>query len=276
MSDFLARMAATSAERVRLARQACPDSDMASEARLASAPARIPPHQPFDLIAEIKLRSPAEGTLGDEVIDWRTPLIERAGRYVAGGAAAISVLTEPSEFGGSLEHLRVVADAVSVPVMRKDFLVDPYQVLEARAHGASGVLVIARILSADRLQELLSTSLEWGMFVLLEAFDRDDLLAIEAAIRGVPPTERDQLLVGVNARNLSTLKVEVGRLHELASALPADVRCVAESGMLSAADTARAADDGYRMALVGSALMRSQDPSQLVRDMLASGRAVRA
>src|SRR5580700_1616329 len=128
----------------------------------------------FDVIAELKLRSPAAGVLGEESQNW----LGRVAAYARGGAAAVSVLTEPSRFDGSLEHLRQAAAVLAplgVPAMRKDFLVDPYQVLEARAAGAGGVLVILRMLDAERVAELLDVAAEHGMFVLLEAFDGSDL-----------------------------------------------------------------------------------------------------
>src|SRR5580700_8384967 len=128
----------------------------------------------FDVIAELKLRSPAAGVLGDAGQDW----LGRVAAYARGGAAAVSVLTEPTRFDGSLEHLRraaAVLAPLSVPAMRKDFLVDRYQVLEARAAGAGGVLVILRMLPQRRVGELLDVAAELGMFVLLEAFDRIDL-----------------------------------------------------------------------------------------------------
>ncbi len=262
MSDFLQTMAASSAERA------------AATKRYSSA-ALDKPVVPlllgdFDVIAEIKDRSPAEGELatGDSN---RT---EQAQRYVEGGAAAISVLTEPSRFSGALTHLEEVIAAVpNTPVMRKDFLVEPVQVLEARASGASGVLLIVTMLSDDKMREMLDCAAEHDMFVLLESFDSSDL---ERASRLLDSSsdqdraERGQLLFGVNTRNLRSLHVDPDRLAKLAAGLPA-ARCVAESGLHDADDAATVAGLGYRLALVGTALMRSTDPASLVRAMREAG-----
>lgn len=179
----------------------------------------------------------------------------------------LSVLTEPEAFGGSLQLLRVVAEAAKVPVMRKDFLVDPFQVFEARAAGADGVLIIARILSDEVMDELLQAVEQTGMFALVEAFDISDLGRI-AALTG----SRSGLLVGVNCRDLETLRIEPSTHGELAGNLPS-TPAIAESGILDPSDVQRVAGLGYRGALVGSALMRSTDPAGLVASMLAAGRA---
>jgi indole-3-glycerol phosphate synthase len=196
--------------------------------------------------------------------------------YAAGGAAAISVLTEPSRFAGSLQHLGdVVAAVPGTPVMRKDFLVDPVQVLEARHAGASGVLLIVTMLGDRTLSAMLDCAAEFGMFVLLEAFGCDDVARmtrlLDTAARR-DSAERGRLLFGVNARDLRTLAVDPGRLAALAAALP-DGRRVAESGLQDSTDAARVAALGYSLALVGTALMRSDDPAGLVRAMRDAGRA---
>ena len=175
MSGFLDDMAARSAARVAEAIRHESADALERRARRAapSAPLRLSPLG-FDVIAELKLRSPAAGPLGNEREDW----LGRVTAYARGGAAAVSVLTEPARFDGSLEHLRKAAAALvpfGVPAMRKDFLVDPYQVLEARAAGAGGVLVILRMLTRPRIEQLLDVAAEQGMFVLLEAFDDVDL-----------------------------------------------------------------------------------------------------
>jgi indole-3-glycerol phosphate synthase len=228
----------------------------------------------FDVIAEIKDRSPAEGVL-------RTPAVfddreSRAKSYAAGGAAAISVLTEPSQFDGALSHLEAVAAAVpDTPVMRKDFLVEPVQILEARKAGASGVLLIATMLADTKLRAMLDCAWEHDLFVLLEAFDEDDLRRASALLCN--PVDGDkaaagQLLIGVNTRNLRTLQVDPERLKKLAPNLP-NASCVAESGLRFADDAARVAAWGYRLALVGTALMRSDDPEALLRAMRKAGAA---
>jgi indole-3-glycerol phosphate synthase len=264
MSDFLKDMAQSSAARAAKARKLT-DADFDKPVVPLSLGT-------FDLIAEIKNRSPAEGQLGCQSpyseSKGASHLISRAHDYSAGGAAAISVLTEPSRFDGELAHLETVVAAVpSTPVMRKDFLVEPVQVLEARAAGASGVLLITTMLDDVMLASMLDCAFEHGMFVLLESFDEEDLR------RSATHIDRDgQLLIGVNTRNLRTLEVDADRLERLARLLP-DVPCVAESGLRTAEDAARVAGWGYTMALVGTALMRSDDPTALVQGMRAAGAA---
>ena len=262
MSDFLQQMAELSAARAAAA-------DPVASADLDK------PSVPFDagtfgIIAEIKNRSPAEGALADTDSDRNG----RAMRYAEGGAAAISVLTEPSRFDGALEHLEEVVQAVpDTPVMRKDFLVDTVQVLEAKRAGASGVLLIAAMLSDDKLRSLLDCAAEHDLFVLLESFDEDDLARSAALLDNPADSDRandGQLLFGVNTRNLRTLHVDPDRLARLAPQLPAG-RCVAESGLYTADDAAAVAELGYSVALVGTALMRSDNPARLVADMRRAG-----
>jgi indole-3-glycerol phosphate synthase len=264
MSDFLQQMAKLSAQRA-----AAVSSIGAGDLDKPLVPLQL---GRFDVIAEIKARSPAEGALAGTGLDRGA----QAQAYVRGGAAAISVLTEPSRFDGALGHLEAVAAAVpGTPVMRKDFLVEPVQVLEARKAGASGVLLIAAMLSGGTLRAMLDAAFEHGMFVLLEAFDENDLVRSAAQLENAADRDRaaaGQLLVGVNTRNLRTLEVDPARLERLAPLLP-DAPCVAESGLKTADDAAAAAGWGYRLALVGSALMRSEDPAGLVGDMRAAGSA---
>jgi indole-3-glycerol phosphate synthase len=156
--------------------------------------------------------------------------------------------------------------------MRKDFLVDGYQVLEGRAAGASGVLAILRMLPRADLEELIDTALGLGMFVLLEGFDDADIELANALI-DARRAHRDLLMVGINSRDLVTLQVVPGRLDAMAASLPANVARVAESGVATAADAARVAAAGYDLALVGSALMSAADPALLAGAMLSQGRA---
>ena len=179
----------------------------------------------------------------------------------------ISVLTEPSEFGGSIEMLQAVAEAVSIPVLAKDFLVDPIQVYEARQAGADGVLVIARILDDVAMSEILDAVSDSGVFALLEAFDGDDLARIRTALSG-----RENLMAGVNCRDLDTLEVVPERHVALADQILTDVVNVAESAIETAPDVERVAVHGYRAVLVGSALMRADDRAQLVRELVEAGR----
>ncbi len=273
--DFLADMATSSRERCEAARAQRSVADLrAVIAGLPPAPSLVPSVAGFDLIAECKLRSPAVGQLRAAA---ETDIARTVQSYAQGGAAAVSVLTEPARFEGSLAHLERAAAALAaqrVPTMRKDFLVDPYQILEARAAGAGGVLLIVRMLTRGALEALLDAALEHGLFVLLETFDAAD---IDVALRLLAPRKAagDALLLGVNCRDLVTLQVVPGRLELLANQLPHNVLRVAESGVESAADAARLASAGYDLALVGSALMKSGDASQLTAAMLDAARAAR-
>ncbi len=260
MSDFLQEMAALSAERAASVAVTSTDLDK------PLVPLQL---DHFDVIAEIKDRSPAEGELATAEHNRAA----QAQRYAAGGAAAISVLTEPSRFLGKLQHIEEVVAAVpATPVMRKDFLVEPAQVLEARAAGASGVLLIVTMLADGKLRSMLDCAQEHGLFVLLESFDEDDLSRLANLMNtdDLDQAEQGQLLFGVNTRNLRTLAVDPDRLQNLAGSLP-EGRCVAESGLNTPTDTARVAGLGYSVALVGSALMRSEDPAALVASMRKDG-----
>jgi indole-3-glycerol phosphate synthase len=269
-AGFLGEMAASSAERVRAARRSVPESRLEEQARQMPRPPLLRLDPGFDLIAEHKLRSPAAGALFGP----QESLPRRLTAYADAGAAAVSVLTEPTRFDGSLAHLSEAAQQLApfaLPVMRKDFLVDPYQLLEARAAGASGALVIVRMLSRAAVDALIEHAGALGLFLLLEGFDEQDLALMSelTAAHGASAT----LLAGVNCRDLATLEVVPARLLELAPLLPRDVPCVAESGVGSPADAARVAAAGYRLALVGSALMRSDDPAALARALIGAGRA---
>jgi len=296
-SDFLQTMAQASQERALAAR-----TKLSENALLRQAQATAPPpplvRSPggFDLIAELKLRSPAVGKLRSAQEE---DPARRALTYAQAGACAVSVLTEPSRFDGSLAHLSAAGAAVRamrVPAMRKDFLVDPYQVVEARAAGAGGVLIILRMLSRPQLDELCAAAKACQLFGLLEAFDEADIeLAHEileaqstqepgpyrlgpsrsANSRARPGMAPVQWLVGVNCRDLSTLQVVPGRLEELVRLLPTQVPRVAESGVATAEDARRVAAAGYDMALVGSALMSGADPGTLAHDMIVAGRRAR-
>ena len=311
MSGFLDRMATGSRERAAATLAARPLADLRRQCRDLPPPVAPARAGGFDLIAELKLRSPALGDLGQADDD----LAARVTGYARAGAAAVSVLTEPTRFAGSLEHLRAAAAALAplgVPAMRKDFLVDPCQLYEARLAGAGGALLIVRMLSRGALGEMLDCARELGLFVLVEAFDEQDIVVAaevlaaggqggrrpperaslargaersRASAAGDPGDEgrpagdeiaRDDVLLGVNSRDLQTLEVVPGRLEQLAPLLPCDRARVAESGLTTAADAARMARAGYDMALVGGALMAAADPGGLVRAMLEAGREAAA
>jgi len=207
------------------------------------------------VIAEVKRRSPSKGELAE--IPEPAAL---AAAYARGGAAAISVLTEERRFGGSLADLRAVRSAVDVPVLRKDFIVTPYQLLEARAAGADLALLIVAALDDDTLRRLHDEAGELGLSVLVEVHDE-------------PETERAVALgaelIGVNARNLRTLDVDPDTFARLAPLVPDDRVLVAESGIAGPADVARFADRGARVVLVGEALVRDGNPEAAVRALAA-------
>lgn len=278
MSGFLDEMARSSAVRAARAMADEPFSALESRAKAAPRASRLTlSTRGFDVIAELKLMSPAAGRLGAPQDDW----LKRVTAYAEGGAAAVSVLTEPSHFDGSLEHLRQASAALApfnVPAMRKDFLVDPYQVLEARAAGAGGVLLIVRMLPRSQLLQLLDAAAEHGLFVLLEAFDLDDLHAARELLAARTPdgAGADEVLVGINSRDLQTLEVVPERFELLAPRLPLDRPAVAESGVATAGDAVRMMRLGFRLALIGTALMSRDDPRQLLREILATTRTVKA
>ncbi len=272
-SDFLQQMAASSRERVASARRTMSEAALLDLALATPAPPALHRHRDgFDLIAELKLRSPAAGQLrsADEDIPARVTAYARA------GACAVSILTEPSRFDGSLAHLQTGARALGplrVPAMRKDFLVDPYQVAEARVAGAGGILVILRMLPRSQIEALLERAAALGLFVLLEAFDERDIEQMHDLVTAAAP---GTMLAGVNCRDLVTLQVVPHRLEQLVRLLPTSVSRVAESGVGSAEDAQRVAAAGYDLALVGSALMQGHDPGALADAMLTAGRSARA
>jgi indole-3-glycerol phosphate synthase len=203
------------------------------------------------VIAEIKRRSPSRG-----LINARLDPSSRACAYASGGAAAISVLTEPAHFGGSEDDLESVRDAVLLPILRKDFIIDEIQIIEARAWGASAVLLIARALPPDRIRSLAKSSREWGIEALIEVRTDEEL---EAALRA------DARMIGVNSRDLETLDVNAEVIDLLLPRVPDAVVAIAESGIRTVADVERAASAGADAVLIGSLLTASGDPSAAVR-----------
>jgi indole-3-glycerol phosphate synthase len=271
MSGLLTEMAQTSLARLEQAKAR--ESEQALWARASDAPPaprlKLSP-EGFDVIAECKLQSPSAGDLSRNTRN----IDARVTAYAQGGACAVSVLTEPTRFGGSLEHLAQATAALTphrVPTMRKDFLVDPYQVMEARAAGAGGVLVIVRMLDRSRITALLDCACMLKMFVLLETFDAEDL-RIAHELLSARKGHSEQILVGVNCRDLERLTVELPRLWELAEYLPPGFTHVAESGVASVEDVKTIVDIGYHVALVGTTLMNASDPRKVLGEMLAVGR----
>jgi indole-3-glycerol phosphate synthase len=271
MSGLLTEMAQASLARLAQARARESERELWSRVcDLPAPPALKLSHEGFDIIAECKLHSPSAGDLSAHTSDVES----RIKAYAQGGACAVSVLTEPLRFGGKLEHLAqatAVLQPFGVPAMRKDFLVDPYQVMEARSVGASGVLVIARMLDQGRITALLDCAAMLKMFVLLEGFDAEDL-ALAGEVLSARKGHEEQVLVGVNCRDLQKLTVEVPHLEELVERLPAGFPRVAESGVSSLADVQHVVDLGYDLALIGTTLMHSDAPARTLSEMLARGR----
>ena len=207
-----------------------------------------------NVIAECKRRSPSKGVL---CADYDPVSIARA--YEHGGAAAISVLTEPTFFDGSLAHLTAVRAAVMLPIIRKDFIVGEYQLFEARAAGADAVLLIVAALTQRELVSLRARANELGLAALVEVHDDAELTrAIDSGAT----------LVGVNNRNLRTLAVDVDASYRLAARLPSHVVGVSESGLQTREDLERLSDAGYRAFLIGERFMTAADPAGAIRDLI--------
>jgi indole-3-glycerol phosphate synthase len=203
------------------------------------------------LIAEVKRRSPSAGDIRSDL----DPTIH-AGRYARSGATAVSVLTDGPFFGGSLEDLKAVSVTAGIPTLRKDFILDEIQIAEARAAGASAVLLIVRALSPARLRDLLAHTRSLGLEALVEAHDARELdTALEAGAS----------IVGINSRNLDDFRIDIDAAWALIARMPKDVVAIAESGMATQADVERAAEAGADGVLIGTALSSAPDPSALVQ-----------
>jgi indole-3-glycerol phosphate synthase len=223
------------------------------------------PIRPFDValagsglsvIAEIKRRSPSAGDIAPGL----DPAL-LASRYVEGGAAAVSVLTEPDHFGGSLDDLREVRAAVDVPLLRKDFVLHPVQVAQARAAGADAVLLIAAVLDDATLGDLITVTQGFGMTPLVEAHDATEVARSVAS---------GATVVGVNNRDLTTFEVDLATAEKLRPLIPADSVTVAESGVTSEGGARRMARAGYDAILVGQAAAESDDPAAFVAGLVGS------
>jgi indole-3-glycerol phosphate synthase len=198
------------------------------------------------LIAEVKRRSPSAGAINE-----RLDPASLARDYEAGGASAISVLTEEAHFGGRVADLEAVSNVVSVPTLRKDFIVDTVQLVEARLAGAAAALLIVRALSDEELRELIAAARSWHLTALVEAHDRAELdRALGAGAE----------VIGINARNLDDFSMDVAGSLELLQTIPSHCVAVAESGMSTSADVGRAAEAGADAVLVGGALAAARDP----------------
>ena len=213
------------------------------------------------LVGEVKRRSPSQGTISATMDP-----VSHAAAYAEAGASAISVLTDGPFFGGSLADLAAVVARVPLPVLRKDFILDPLQIVEARGVGASAVLLIVRALAPDRFRELARVTREWGLAALIEVHDRREL---DFAL------DNGAAVIGINSRNLDTFEIDVASAWSLFPFIPPDRLAIAESGMVSEADVRRAAVAGADGVLIGTALSSAPDPSGLARGMAAVPRTGR-
>ncbi|MEO7001974.1 MAG: indole-3-glycerol phosphate synthase TrpC [Ktedonobacterales bacterium] len=259
-ATFLERILAATREELAERQARLPLDEVRAQVADAPAPHNFaaalrprPANGPARLIAEIKRASPSKGLLA-ETFD----PVAQATAYAAGGAAAISVLTEPRFFLGSLDHLRAVRAAVDIPVLRKDFVIDAYQVYEARAAGADAVLLICALLEDAPLADLLGLIRSLGMEALTEAHNAEE---VERAVRV------GASVIGVNSRDLRTFQVDTEVVRRLRPLVPADRVFVAESGIFDATGAAQARARGADAILVGEALMRSPDPTMKVREL---------
>jgi indole-3-glycerol phosphate synthase len=263
-ADLLAAIVAAARRVVEVRSQREPPAALAKRAEAAVRPggrflAAVGRSERINVIAECKRRSPSRGVLR---ADYDPVAIARA--YERAGAAAISVLTEPTFFDGAIDHLVAVRTAVDVPLLRKDFIVSEYQLLEAAAAGADAVLLIAAALERKELRSLLARATSLGLDALVEAHDaREIAAAVDAGAS----------IVGVNNRNLRTLDVDVDLSERLVSAIPPEVVAIAESGLKSAEDVVRLRALGYRAFLVGERFMTERDPGETLGNLLERANA---
>ena len=260
--DILARILATKTDEIAAAKRARPMREMSAVARAQSAArdfegalrAKIAAGRPA-VIAEVKKASPSRGVLR---ADFDPPAI--AASYEAGGAACLSVLTDRPYFQGAPEYLAAARAACALPVLRKDFLIDEYQIAEARALGADAILLIVAALDDARLAGLEACARDLGMSVLVEVHDRPEL---DRALRLTTP------LVGINNRNLRSFDVSLATTLDLLPSIPAGKLVVTESGILAPNDVATLRSRGVHAFLVGEAFMRAADPGAALAELFA-------
>jgi len=241
------------------ARKACLPLRKLEETIAGLAPPRdmihaISEHRPMALISEIKRASPSVGVIQEEV-----DLCRHARAYEAGGACAISVLTESHFFKGDLSYLPRVREAISLPVLQKDFVLDPFQIYEGRASGADAILLIAALLDREELKDFVGLARELKMTPLVEIHDPFDLEKISAL---------DLSLVGINNRDLKTFEVDLGTTLRLRREIPTGTKVISESGIKTPEDVRRLKEAGVDGILVGEILMRAPDPASKIKELL--------
>jgi len=264
MNDILAKILETKKAEVATARQMRSESDVLREAKsrkdlrgfARAIEEKIAQGKPA-VIAEIKKASPSKGVIRENF----NP-VDIASSYAAHGAACLSVLTDVQFFQGSYDYLRQARAACTLPVLRKDFMIDPYQIIHARALGADCILLIAAALSPQQLREFEGVAKELGMDVLVEVHDRAELdIALQL----------DTSLLGINNRNLRTFETSLNNTLDLLEAIPEGKRVVTESGILQPADVKLMRDNGVHAFLVGEAFMRAPDPGVALQQLFFAG-----
>jgi indole-3-glycerol phosphate synthase len=263
-ASILQQIVASKKREVAAAKQRVGAAEMEARAKAVAEPCRgfraaLRDHAPPAVIAEIKRRSPSKGEIRPDFDP-----VACAKDYLEGDAACLSILTDEPYFGGRLEFLRAVRQTVPLPLLRKDFTVDRYQIAEARVAGADAVLLIVSCLSAPELRDFGACARDLGLDALVEVHDEAELdLALASGAD----------LVGVNNRNLATFEVDLATTERLAARLPADadILLVAESGIGTHADVARLTQAGARAFLVGESLMRQRDVARALRELRGAG-----
>ena len=263
MEDILETIVANTRRELAERKKRTPIAEL--EAKLTDAPpvrdfaAAITAKKPVSVIAEVKKASPSKGLIRE---DFDPVAIAR--EYEAAGAAAVSVLTDEKFFQGRLEHLAAIREAVSLPILRKDFIIHRYQLVEARLAGADAVLLISEVLSPILLRGMLKATRELGMQALVETHDRRHLkAALSSGAR----------IIGINNRDLRSFRVDLMSTERLAPIIPGDRVLVSESGITSGADVRRLVACGVRAVLVGETLMRARDVAARMRDLTGAPHA---
>ncbi len=259
MATILDRIIATTQVEIDRSKHAVPERELIAQLKDAPQPISfleaLCGHDRMRLIAEVKKASPSKGIIRADFHP-----VEIAKAYAANGAAAISVLTEKDHFQGSLDYLKQIRQAVQIPLLRKDFIVDRYQVLEARAAGADAILLIAECLEKEDLQDLYDYARELGMYVLMELYEPDNLDKVLAT---------GCQIIGINNRDLRTFEVELDHSIRLRKSIPADRCVVSESGIFTADHVAYLKNNGINAILVGESLMRQPNVGVAVKNLMA-------